>query len=303
MSAGRIRCYRWLEERLLRILGGWIALTPELPVKLLFGRHVWDCAQHADQWGRRLLELRAPAQQGEPPSEGFAHLVDLVDRLQAPHESVARVVAVYRVLKPHLIAAYEAHLAEANPIYEPPTRRILGRCLGEEQRHVAAGAVVLEQLTRSERSRADEWEARLVEELGAVDGLVAAPASGARDLTLPDPRGDLVALDSAFDAGRIDRDLAGALDLHRRALLDDDPGALSAQVAPSAREQVLDLYRLAGRPVEVSVVACARIGGFRFVKLALGGPRGLSVVQLEWRRGDAGWRIVGGELVRSEPAT
>ena len=41
-------------------LGGWIALTPELPAKLLFGRHVWDCAQHADRWGRRLPELRAP---------------------------------------------------------------------------------------------------------------------------------------------------------------------------------------------------------------------------------------------------
>ncbi len=47
----------------MRVLGGWIALTPELPAKLLFGRHVWDCAQHADAWGRRLPELRSPAQQ------------------------------------------------------------------------------------------------------------------------------------------------------------------------------------------------------------------------------------------------
>ena len=27
---------------MMRVLGGWIALTPELPAKLLFGRHVWD---------------------------------------------------------------------------------------------------------------------------------------------------------------------------------------------------------------------------------------------------------------------
>jgi len=43
-SARRIRNYRYAEERMMRVLGGWIALTPELPAKLLFGRHVWDCA-------------------------------------------------------------------------------------------------------------------------------------------------------------------------------------------------------------------------------------------------------------------
>ena len=57
-SARLIRHYRYVEERMMRILGGWIALTPEVPVKLLFGRHVWDCAQHADLWGReRAMEI------------------------------------------------------------------------------------------------------------------------------------------------------------------------------------------------------------------------------------------------------
>jgi hypothetical protein len=36
--------------------------------------------------------------------------------------------------------------------------------------------------------------------------------------------------------------------------------------------------------------------------VALRGSCGASVVQLEWRNLEAGWRIVGGELVRSEPA-
>ena len=53
VAARRIRHYRYVEERMMRMLGGWIALTPELEAKLLFGRHVWDCAQHADLWGRR----------------------------------------------------------------------------------------------------------------------------------------------------------------------------------------------------------------------------------------------------------
>jgi hypothetical protein len=300
-SAGRTRQYRWLEERLMRILGGWIALTPELPVKLLFGRHVWDCAQHADLWGRRLPELRALAQQGEPPSEGFAHLVGLIDGLQAPHESVARVVAVYRVLKPHLISAYETHLDGANPAYEAPTRRILDRCLAEERRHVVAGEIVLDRLTASGRSRAEEWERRLADELGRVGGLVA-PGRASRPTPTADPRGDLVALDSVFDPRVIDADVAGALETHRQAFVDGDLDALAEQVVPSARGGLLDVYRAAGPVREAAVVACARVGAYRIVKLALRGPRGVSVVQLEWRRGDAGWRIVAGELVRSHPA-
>ena len=301
-SARKISHYRWLEERITRLLGGWIALTPELPVKLLFGRHVWDCAQHADLWGRRLPELRAPAQRGTPPSEGFAHLVDLIDGLQARHESIARVVAVYRVLKPHLIAAYQTHVAESNPIYEPPTRRILTRCLEEERRHVAAGAMVLERITESRRSLAEEWEHRLAEELARVDGLPGAPAGVARVAAVLDVSGDVVALDSVFDPAVVDRDLAAVLDDHRRLVVGGDLAAVATQVIPSARDAVLDLYRALGHAVDASVVACARVGAYRIVKLALRGPREVSIVQLEWRRDESGWRIVGGELVRSEPA-
>jgi hypothetical protein len=301
-SARRIGHYRWLEERLLRILGGWIALTPELPVKLLFGRHVWDCAQHADLWGRRLPELRARPG-GEPPSEGFAHLTGLIEGLQDRHESVARVVAVYRVLKPHLVGAYRAHLAEANPIYEPPTRRILERCLAEERRHVAAGAVILERLSASRPGLAEEWQGRLLDELGRVEGLAGAREAVAADDRVPDPAGDLVALQSVFDPALVEPELANALDIHRAALVAGDLDRLAPQATVEACATVGHLYRDLGPTLEASVVACARVGAYRFIKLLLRGPRAASVVQLEWRRHDDGWRIVAGALVRSEPTT
>jgi hypothetical protein len=41
-SARLLRNYRYVVERTMRALGGWIALTPELSAKLLMGRHVWD---------------------------------------------------------------------------------------------------------------------------------------------------------------------------------------------------------------------------------------------------------------------
>ena len=298
-SARRIRRYRWLEERVMRILGGWIALTPELPAKLLFGRHVWDCAQHADLWGRRLPELRSPAHRGEPPSEGFVRLMDRIDARDARHETVERIVAIYRVVKPHLIAAYGAHRAEANAIYEPPTRRILDRCLEDERRHVAAGAIVLDRLLARGDQRTDDWEGGLREELIAAGGLDPEVGTPAPTGPGPDPDGDLVALDSAFDPFVIEDDLAATLEVHRRALIAGDLDALAHQITePSG---ALEMYTALVPVEDATVVAGARIGAYRIVKLALRGPRGLFIIQLEWRRAESGWRVVGGEVVRSEP--
>ncbi|MBI4255694.1 MAG: hypothetical protein HY616_11535, partial [Candidatus Rokubacteria bacterium] len=135
-SARLLRNYRYVVERALRAAGGWIALTPELSAKLLLGRHVWDLAQHADAFGRRLPELRATAHQGEPANAAVVAFMDAVEAPEAPHETVERLVGVYRVLKPHLLAVYSQHLARANAVYEPPTRQILARCIEDETRHV-----------------------------------------------------------------------------------------------------------------------------------------------------------------------
>ena len=123
-SARTVRHYRYAVERMTRILGGWIALTPELSAKLLMGRHVWDNAQHADAWGKRLPELRAAAHVSEPASPRLAAFMDVLEEAEAPGQTIERVVGIYRVLKPHLLATYEAHLARANAVYEPPTCRI-----------------------------------------------------------------------------------------------------------------------------------------------------------------------------------
>ena len=166
-SARRVRHYRFVEERMMRVLGGWIALTPELPVKLLFGRHVWECAQHADAWGRRLPELRARAQESEPASDDVARFMALLESPVERGQTIERVVGVYRVLKPHLATVYARHLERANPVYEPPTRRILAVCLEHERRHAAAGRAILDGLLQDAdaRRRARAWEHTLGESL------------------------------------------------------------------------------------------------------------------------------------------
>jgi hypothetical protein len=300
-SARRVRQYRYAEERLMRMLGGWVALTPELPVKLLFGRHVWDCAQHADLWGRRLPELRAPGQQSEPPNDRFVRFVDLLAGCEAPTASVERVVGVYRVLKPHLLATYEAHLAVANRIYEPPTRRILERCIGEERRHIAAGAAILERLLGDDerRRRAEGWEARLLGALGEAGGVTGETPAPARSLDThgADPARDLVAVESTFDARVVGPDLLRAIEAHARALIAGDAAGLSEQIADGARAAVLDTYARGGPGQAYAIVAQAKVGAHRLIKLRLEGPRGSWLLLQQWRRLAGQWRVVEAELV------
>lgn len=157
----------------MRCLAGWIALTPELPAKLLLGRQVWDCAQHADLWGKRLPELRAPAHVSEPPNDAFVRFMEALESREAWSETIERLTGVYRVLKPHLAETYAAHLARANPVYEPPTRRILERCLGEERQHIADGRRVLEGLADTDvrQGRVAAWETELRGLLQAAGGV------------------------------------------------------------------------------------------------------------------------------------
>lgn len=308
VSARRVRHYRYAEERLMRVMGGWIALTPELPVKLLFGRHVWECAQHADLWGRRLSELRAPAQKGEPPNPEFVEFMDALERPVERAESVERLVGVYRVLKPHLVATYEDHLARANPVYEPPTRVILERCLIEERRHVASGAVLLERLLGADatRRRAEAWEGSLLETLaraGGVGGDTANPRVAAAESAHPAVARDLVALDSAFAPGVMGAELQTAVDAHRRALVAGDSARLAEQLVESARSPVLDECARLGPITATEVVAVAKIGAYRVIKLRLSGARRTSVLQTQWRPGPRGWHVAEAQVVSPDAGT
>ena len=309
-SARLIRHYRYVEERMMRMLGGWIALTPQVPAKLLFGRHVWDCAQHADAWGKRLPELRSPAQQSEPANDQVVGFMDLIQNCQTPETTPERVTGVYRVLKPHLAAAYARHLADANGIYEPPTRRILQRCLDEERRHVAAGALIIGRLgTDGEwRRRADAWEQRLLDALAAAGGVTGTLTSVERDFIAPPaeaveaspwhPARDVVAAGSAFDSGVVPEALGNRVTAHCRALMAGDLKTALDDVVPDARAGVESLYTAFPGPLEQwHVVACARVGSYRIVKLALEGPRARATLQTQWRPEDDTWRIAAADVV------
>ena len=108
----------------------------------------------------------------EPATDEFARLCEHVWLLP---DTVDRLVAVYRVLEPHLVSSYVYHADATDPLTDTPTVRLLRQLAAMGQSHVAWGQAVLDGLTRSpeDRRRAldaqADIEARLVD-CGGVTG-------------------------------------------------------------------------------------------------------------------------------------
>jgi len=172
-SATYIMNYRYAEERMMRMMAGWIALTPELEVKLEMARQVYEDALHTDMLGKRLGELRSQAQVSTPANEAFVTFMNAIEDKEEWGDTIERLVGIYRVLKPHLISHYSSHVAAANPVYEPPTLRILEHLVQDEKRHAERGLVLLSDLLDSQEKnrRAAEWQAHLEELLGNAGGV------------------------------------------------------------------------------------------------------------------------------------
>ncbi len=177
-SAGYIMNYRYAEERMMRMMAGWIALTPQIAVKLEIARQVYDDALHADALGKRLPELRAQTQASKPANQAFVAFMNEIEDKEEWEDTIERLVGIYRVLKPHLVSHYSAHVAAANPVYEPPTLRILQRMVDEEKSHIERGQVLLNDLLDSpeKHRRAAAWQAHLEELLAASGGVTGFPS-------------------------------------------------------------------------------------------------------------------------------
>jgi hypothetical protein len=231
--------------------------------------------------------------------------------MEAAGQTIERVVGVYRVLKPHLLATYEAHLARANAVYEPPTCRILGRCIEDERRHVAAGETILRHLLRSPeleaRARACEsglWA--LLEAAGGVTGggpvVRVSPGAGPAP-ALSDDAAEFIRLERSAGAWPLAPELAAALRAFGDALAGGDLPAARRWLAPEvgldpALEERLPRER-GGRH---RVVACARVGAQRLVKLRIDGEHDGVTLLLRWVLHRDGWRVAALEPVTASAA-
>jgi hypothetical protein len=169
-NSKRLSNYRYLEIQLMEMIGGWCHTTPQLAFKATFGYHVYDHARNADMLAERMQQLRSGRDREDPGNSEFAHLCEHVWNLES---TVDRLVAVYRVLEPHLVSTYVYHADATDPLADTPTVRVLHQLAGTDQSHIAWGQAVLDSLTAdpAERKRALAVQADLEERLVACGGV------------------------------------------------------------------------------------------------------------------------------------
>jgi hypothetical protein len=132
--ARRIGTFRFVEVRLMETVAAWTPTTPEMEAKVMFGRHVWDFAQHADALGRRTFELRQAAQHSVPPSAGY---VALLDEALARDGTAARLSALYDVILPGVERRYQSYTSLVDSIVDAPSLVIVERILADLRRQRA----------------------------------------------------------------------------------------------------------------------------------------------------------------------
>src|SRR5688500_10969398 len=105
--ARRIATFRFTEVRLMELAAAWTPTTPEMEIKVLFGKHIWDFAQHADALGKRVFELRQPMHYTLRPVDDYAALLEELAALESTSD---RLAGLYDVLLPRLDRRYAAYL-------------------------------------------------------------------------------------------------------------------------------------------------------------------------------------------------
>ena len=123
-KADAVGTFRHLAVAYMETLSRWVATTPEMEVKILFGRHIWELAQHADQLGQRTHELRAAPHYDVTPVEGYDAWVQ---KLAEAAGSGDRFHGFYRAALPDLDVRLGVYLDDTDTMLDEPTVRILER--------------------------------------------------------------------------------------------------------------------------------------------------------------------------------
>jgi hypothetical protein len=155
-TARRVRNFRYAEEWVMMLLGGWLATVPEIPVKTGLGKITWENAQAADAFGKRLPELRCgrrAVEASEAPNQGFADFVAALAAPETPDLTIEKLAGLFDVLKPHLARVYETTMRETDQIADAPTIELLDEVLRKTRRHIAWGQEVLDRLCDSDAKR------------------------------------------------------------------------------------------------------------------------------------------------------
>jgi hypothetical protein len=171
-NVSRFLRYAWIEKRAMEVGLYWLAATPEWEVKEALGLHLSLDADHAADIRVRVSEMRNPMPRmdvsPDPAIDRF------FDELLTAEDTVEKVMGLYGVLKPALLAAYRMHFAKSNPVIDHPTRRMIKHIMIDEEEMMAWGERAVTAVTQSPsaQAKAHQFQAHLNAYLQAMGGIM-----------------------------------------------------------------------------------------------------------------------------------
>ena len=171
-NVSRFLRYAWIEKRAMEVGLFWLASTPEWEVKEALGLHLSFDADHAADIRVRVSEMRNPMPRMDVSPDPA--IDQFFDELLTAQDTVEKIVGLYGVLKPALLAAYRTHFAKSNPVIDHPTRRMIKHILIEEEEVMDWGVRAVTAVTQSPaaQAKADQWQAHLNAYLQAMGGIM-----------------------------------------------------------------------------------------------------------------------------------
>ena len=181
-AAARVGAYRWAEQRLFHLTGGWAgapSVSDSVRVHLfeMSAQHAW----HAELWAQRLPVLAGmdPDRLTRPLGGSMGPVLTAVGLGEADERDW--LTGLYRVALPRLLVTYREHLVRVASVAEAPVARALALVVRDEHEQLLAGEALLQSLlVTAERVRRAAELQRSLETLlvGTGAGAGYLPCSG-----------------------------------------------------------------------------------------------------------------------------
>lgn len=101
----------------------WLASTPEWELKEVLGPHARLDAEQVERLRGRIGEMRSPAPRMDVTPD--AAIDQFFDELLSAKDSFEKIVGLFGLLRPALLAAFEQHDLETNPLIDHPTHYLM----------------------------------------------------------------------------------------------------------------------------------------------------------------------------------
>lgn len=171
-SVERLKRIHWSLKRLHK---AWIAHIPSMPIyelKMAFSLHAHYCAEHVDEFAKRVREMRQPPHGLEVAPDAMLDM--FLDEILSAPSMEALLLGLYESAVPALIRAIEQLVADTNKLLDHPTYRICRFTLLEMKEVEEYGAEAVRCLVNEEdRTSLREWLStlrRLLAAAGDLDG-------------------------------------------------------------------------------------------------------------------------------------